>query len=547
MPKGYEPYNRDTGAVNYYPSPFFDLARLYMPNNIKEMFKWCRFYYYTHPIVNQVITRLTEYPITDFIVEADDRQTMDKYQDILRSLKMRSFLIQYGMDYYTYGNSFVSIYFPFTRFLRCACKQQVNIKSCDYKIRNFTPYGKCKKCGKETSFSVHDVSLKDTKRIRLVRWNPLNVQMEHNEISGETFYYLAIPGRVQRGIISGQPVYWETTPVPFIKAIKEQKWLRFKDDKIFHFKRPSLADENMEWGKPLVLPVLREIFHLYTLRKAQESIAIDRIISLRYLFPMQQTANIEPAFHIDMGKWRDRIEEEVKKWKQDPLYISIMPVPLGTNSIGGEGKALMVYPEMEATSKMIENGLGMPSGFMSGQITYSGGNVVLRMMENALITYRDLLEEFSQWVVDNISIYLGMKRVKVRMKEFKMGDDMVKKQILQGLNAAGKLSDDTFFSEFDLDSEREMEKILQEGADRQKKGIEARIDLMSTIQGYVAQISEMEQPVRDHVLAQMAREMPETYELIANKIGNNGNRGGNGHEDRVRPEKEPVSGGLNAN
>lgn len=513
-----------------------------MPNNIKDMLKWCRFYHYTHPTVNQVITRLTEYPITDFIVEAKDTQTRDKYLELLRHIKMRAFLIQYGMDYYTYGNSFVSIYFPFTRFLKCSCKQQVNIKSGSYKIRNFNPYGKCAKCGKDTTFELNDVSIRDMKRVRLVRWNPLNMQMEHNEISGETFHYLAIPGRVRRGIMSGKPIYWESTPQSFIKAIKEQKWLRFNDNKLFHFKRPSLADENMEWGKPLVLPVLREIFHLYTLRKAQEAIAIDRIIPLRYLYPTPQTANIEPAFHLDLGKWRDKIEAEIKQWRQDPLYVSIMPVPMGTGTIGGDGKALMVYPEMDATSKMIENGLGMASGFMSGQITYSGGNVVLRMMENAMITYRDMLEEFTQWAVDEIGTYLGMPRVKVRMKEFKMADDVAKKQILQSLNQMSKVSDDTFFNELDLDAEHEMEKVLQEAADKHKKAVEVHIDLMSTIQGYVAQIEEMEPPVRNHILTQMSRDMPETYQLIADKIGDNGNNGklggNNGNDDKVRPSVE---------
>lgn len=508
-----------------------------MPNNIKDMMKWCRFYFYTHPTVNQVITRLTEYPITDFIIETKESQVRDKYLEILRTLKLRTFLIQFGMDYYSFGNSFVSIYFPFTRFLRCSCEQEINIKSCEYKIRNYEPYGICKRCGKQSTFKIRDVSIKDVKRIRLVRWNPLNLQMEHNEISGDTFHYLAIPGRVRRGIQSGQAVYWETTPKSFIKAIKDGKWLRFKDDKLFHFKRPSLADENMEWGKPLVLPVLREIFHLYTLRKAQEAIAISRIIPLQYLFPTPQAANIEPAYNIDLNKWRTIIEGELQKWKNDPLYISVMPIPMGHDTLGGDGKALMVYPEMDATAQMIENGLGMASGFMSGQITYSGGNVVLKMMENAMITYRDLLEEFSQWVVDGIGAYLGLAKATVKMKEFKMADDMAKKQIMQILNQNGKLSDSTFFNELDLDSEQEMENILKEGAEQHKKAIEVNIDLAATVQGYVAQIEEMEQPVRNHIFAQMSREMPETYQLIADRMGKN-----SGPDDGSNPVMPPGGG-----
>ena len=103
----------------FYPSPFFDVARLYMPNNVKEMFKWCRFYFYTHPVVSQVITRLAEYPITDFVVDTSDKTLKEKYLDMFRVMKMRAFLVKFALDYFVYGNCFASIHFPFSRFLVC--------------------------------------------------------------------------------------------------------------------------------------------------------------------------------------------------------------------------------------------------------------------------------------------------------------------------------------------------------------------------------------------------------------------------------------------
>lgn len=505
----------------YYPSPFFDVARLYMPNNIKEMIKWCRFYFYTHPVVSRVITTFAEYPITDFVIQTKEPSLKKTYKDLLKNLKMRSFLVKFGIDYFVYGNCFASIYFPFTRFLKCrVCGQETSIKNVDYKVRNYTPYGQCKKCEKTTDFDIHDVEMKtDTSRIRLRTWNPNNIEMEHNEISGETYYYLLVPARVRRGIQTGSPIFWESTPMWVINAVKENKYAKFKEGKIFHFKRPSLTDENEEWGKSSVLPVLREIFHFYTLRKAQESVAIDKIIPLRYVFPESQAGNVEPLYgKIDLGEWKGRIEEELKKWKADPLYVAIMPIPVGMGTIGGDGKALMVFPEMQATNDMIENGLGMPNGFMSGNITYSGGNVVLRVLENSIITYSDQLEEFIQWVVDEISTYAKLGKVEVLMRDFKMAEDMEKKRLFNDLNSRGKLSDDTLFSEFGINAEKEMEKVLQEGADKHKKYLEINVKVADLIQGYINQLNEMEEESRNSVMQRMQQEMPETYSLVANKV-----------------------------
>ena len=533
----------------YYPSPFFDVARLYMPNNVKEMFKWCRFYFYTHPVVSQVITRLAEYPITDFVIDTSDKEIKEKYLEIFRVIKMRAFLIKFALDYFVYGNCFASIHFPFSRFLGCKlCGQKVNIRDIQYKIYNYTPKGVCKKCCRETEFNIDDVRMGNTTGIRLRTWNPLNIDIEYNEISGERYYYYLPSGRVRRGIMSGSPVYWESTPMWVIEAIKDNKVAQFTDGKIFHFARPSVTDELDEWGKSIILPVLREIFHFYTLRKAQESICIDRIIPLRFLYPETQAGNIEPLYiKADLGEWKERIEEELKKWKADPLYISIMPFPVGMDTIGGEAKALMVFPEMEATSNMIENGLGMPSGFMRGQITYSGGNVVLRMMENSFITDRDQREEFLQWATNEISSYLKTDKLTVKMKDFRMAEEMEKKHLLASLNDSGKLSDDTFLSEFDLSAKKEMEKIMQESADKQEKYLEVNVRLSDSIRGWINQLNEMDEEQRNMIMSRMQQEMPNLYATIAPKIALPASNRTPNEAPRENPVMPPEAGGASAN
>lgn len=38
-------------GVNY-PSPFFDIAHTYLPVTVKQLFRWCRYYFLTNPLIN---------------------------------------------------------------------------------------------------------------------------------------------------------------------------------------------------------------------------------------------------------------------------------------------------------------------------------------------------------------------------------------------------------------------------------------------------------------------------------------------------------------
>src|SRR5579862_6533299 len=55
-------------GVNY-PSPFFDVAHTFLPTTIKQLFKWCRYYFLTNPLINATVFKLSEYPVTDIIIE----------------------------------------------------------------------------------------------------------------------------------------------------------------------------------------------------------------------------------------------------------------------------------------------------------------------------------------------------------------------------------------------------------------------------------------------------------------------------------------------
>jgi len=51
-------YDRRRGTV--YPSPFFDIAQTYMPPTVKELFRWCQYFFYKDPMIGAVVTKIAE-------------------------------------------------------------------------------------------------------------------------------------------------------------------------------------------------------------------------------------------------------------------------------------------------------------------------------------------------------------------------------------------------------------------------------------------------------------------------------------------------------
>ena len=122
-----------------YPSPFFDVAQSYMPPTIKELLKWCAYFFYTDPLLGSAVYKLAEYPITDFVYNSEDENVRRKWKDVLEdTLNIKPFLIEIGLDFFTFGNAFISINLPFRRLIRCSeCKHQEDIREIKYKFKSW--------------------------------------------------------------------------------------------------------------------------------------------------------------------------------------------------------------------------------------------------------------------------------------------------------------------------------------------------------------------------------------------------------------------------
>jgi hypothetical protein len=450
-----------TRTAKLYPNPFFDLANNYIPSNIKTLFKFCKSFYYTNSFLRNVVTKLTEYPITDILYdEAIGEHWQNRLDNILhKQIKIKSFLIEIGLDYFTYGNAFISASMKPKRFLKCSsCGHQELIDNVKFKLKKYNFVGICKECGaQEIPMIAIDEEISSVKNFRLHRWSPENIDIEYNSITGTSSYFYSIPARVRKQISTGNVTVLRDIPLVFLESLRTRKKIEISSENLYHFKYPTLAEEDMGWGKPIVLPALKDIYYLQTLKRGNEAIANEHIIPKKSVFPAN-TTTLDPYTQMNLGVWRSKIEAQIEKWKTDPNNIAIFPIPMGYQELGGNARMLLLTPELKFLEENIINSLGVPLEFIKGGASWTGSSVSLRIVENHFLGYRELLTDFlNYFVMERLNAFLKVPAIKLKFKKFKMNDDSEAKALSIELNAAGKISDFTLLSEFGLDPEKEVE------------------------------------------------------------------------------------------
>lgn len=455
----------DLGRFRY-PNQFFDLAQQYMPPTIKELFRWCTFYYYNSPLIGSAVTKISRYPITDLIFEDEKESIRDAWKGLLvNDLKIKNQLMEINLDYHVYGNAFVSLHLPFTRFLVCKhCKNSEPIGQWKWSFdgANYQFSGQCSKCGESGNVHVKDVPYKDRRSVRLIRWNPENIRVKFNEYTGKRIYSYSVPQKLRNAIMRGDKDIIEDIPLIVLEALRKKRTIRFNNNNFRHIRRPTLAEQDQGWGKPLIIHVLKDMFYLYTLRRSQEAIALEHIIPFDIIYPMPN-AQADPYVHTNLSHWKSQIESMIQRHRRDPNFKAVIPIPVGFGRVGGDGKAMMLSPEMNYLTQTIVGGMGIPQEFIFGGLNYTGSSISLRTLENDFIQNRSQLLDLVLWIKDKMRLWLDLPDIKnIRFSDFRMADDVQRNQQLIGLNAQYKVSDQTLLTELGYDWEQEQRKMIEE-------------------------------------------------------------------------------------
>mgnify|MGYP003148445655 CR=1 FL=1 len=538
---------------SFYPSPFFDVAQNYLPKTIKETFDWCLYYQLTNPLINAVTSKLATYPITDLIYEDDNEGVVDLYKQIFeRQFLLRQFLVEVNLDRYTYGNAFVSISFPFKKVLSCKeCKAEWEAKDVKYKWKDFQFHIDCEHCSHSGVAKVKDEPIKSSTQIRLIRWNPKNITIRHNEITGKSEYYYSMPRHLKNDIMLGKPSMIESVPQVFISAIKKKKSILLEGSKLFHSKRASISRDPSDsgWGAPLILPVLKDIFFLQVLRKAQEAVAMEHIVPMRVMFPQVTTDGNNPYAHINLQDWQTEVSGQIKKWRMDNNHIPVMPVPVGYQMIGGQGKSLLLHQELRIYNDQIIAGMGVPTSFFYGEAQYSGAAVNMRALENEFLGNRQDMLRLVEFIRDRVCAFLDVPKIDLKFKPFKMADDIQRASFDMNLANAGMISRRSFLETRDFSFDTEQELLHAEGKKlnrAQREGMisnaESQGEAMLIQTRYQIQAQSLQQEAQAQMQQQMQQQMPQQQMPQQQGAQQQGAQQAPGQEGGMAEQPQPPAG-----
>jgi hypothetical protein len=453
-------YNRGTG-VSKFPSPFNSVGATYNPLTQRQLFKYCSYYFLTNPIINPIIFNLAAYPITEIVVDEIDDKVRNKWQEIIyNKLKLPSFSILTGLDFYTYGNCIVYIYFPIQKRLRCnSCKKWEIIEKCNYKYKGMYFQLTCNFCEATTEKAdVHDAEIKDINRIKLMRINPELVDIEYNEFTGHSDYFIQLPQYFKNQIRIGTKHIIENIPQSYIDGVRDDKRFKLIEGKFFHLKRESISNREMGWGRPLIEPVLTMGYQLQTLLRAQEAILNGYILPLRVVFPQPADANSSPSTTINLTRFNSLMTRELEKHRMDPNHIVISPIPVGSQIIGAEGKSMTLFQELEMQANIICNGMGVPLELWKGGLSWTGSNMSLKLLENKFLFYRtQMLQLMRDFILPRICTLMEETAPKISFAPFRLSDDLQRSALLFQLYQSQILSGRTLLESLGQNYAKEQE------------------------------------------------------------------------------------------
>lgn len=475
-----------------HPNPMFDFLSSFVPRRLKSLLVWTEYLMFNSTHIYAALNKLSDYSVTEIIYNTDAVAEKDRHQNLMeKEIGIKTVLKAASRDRSVYGNSFISLYLPFTRFLPCStCNNKTNIKKVNYKFkyRNALFKWACPHCHAGNVTNVNDLidtNVPDPKRINVIRWDPKSIEIDYNPITGEKRYFYTIPSGIKERIRKGSKHLINSMPKGFLLSIRDNKIFEFAPDQLFHMKVDAPAGVDAAWGFPPLTATLKQFFYAATLRKANEAIALDHVVPFRVLHPAQSTANADPISHLSLSNWVDDTKANIKKWRRDPLHIMFAPIALGVTQMGGQGRAMMTLGEVEAAENNILACMGIPREFLYGGLSFSGSSVTLRMLENQLLSQTKDLIELMQWIGNKCAKFLGWNSVDYDMTPFKLIDDIQQKQILLQLAQEGTtISKTTMANAFGYDLNKERRLREQEMIDEVKhqSQLQKRMqDLQNTI------------------------------------------------------------------
>jgi len=450
--------------------PWDDVASEYAPQDIPSALELCEFLYINDSTYREASERIVNYFLTRLLMKGQSDKEEDEMLNTLnKDINIMDSLQAMGFDWMCYGNSFISMSFPFTRTLKCEkCDLERNIKHVEkysYDLKTGGVKTFCAKCGSDRAHKINDYKRKKTSEIGIVRWDPKNMSIRANRLTKDVEYTTKIPSEVKAGIKKGDKFYVATTPLGIMEAARQDKEFKFDKGKILHHREQFLSGLWLGgWGLPSILSSFKNFFRLQILKRYNESLMLDFIIPLRIISPSQGSYQEGNSIYNNlMGEWRENMTKAVTRHRSGNTDWNFFPFPITYQAVGGEGRQLAPTDMIDKEEDRLLSGRGIPPELYRTSMTLQAAPVGLRLFERSWQHLVQFFNKTAQFVANSTSQYLGGGEYEIEMESVKILDDLENKAWRLQAMSAGQLSKRTAMRPMGIyDPKDEFKQVLEE-------------------------------------------------------------------------------------
>jgi hypothetical protein len=512
----------------YIPNQWLDLTDTKLPSKPHEVYELCRYLACTSPAHKTYVRNFSTLPVTEVLVRnaADTSDAVKKatggnhaagarqpgviaiggddgatqwanYLD--KTIKLRSFLKQFAATACMYSAAVALIQRPFVKQCTCPhCGTPNDLRPGSFQLVDGYLRAKVFSCDTPSCQKTFDAPIRDMiishdkYRIKPVVLDMNCIRSLRNQFTGAVRLYYRIPdsevemieyyARYDHEMFLGyRQEYLEAVLSPAGHALVTDgtggRVMRLRDEEVFIWTSPFPSHGIHGLPIPDMVASFKETWLLRIYEKSSQATAAQGLNPLTILFPAPSPGGTTLWDNINVSNYMPVIADVVKRHSSDPNYRGVMPFPVGSHTVGGEGKALTVHQEIRATMEMICASLGCPVEFLFGGMSYSGSNVSIKQVLALLQEMQTGLKELAQWVSDHISIYCEEPgNYLLDMADLRIGDDLAFVGALSSMVSAGQLSMSRLHAELRINHEAE-KKAIEDDIDFNNKIQKKRADL----------------------------------------------------------------------
>lgn len=439
---------------NIHAVPFTDPVSLYIPNTIRTLFDWCEKIWYAAGIYRSAMQKVVAFFATDLAIEGIysdlPESERDKWSDMFSMLKMKAVLADANLNCLCYGNAWLSLVFPFHRYLWCqkcgngvSHDEFVSNNAFGFRWVDFNYEGSCPRCRYNGVWAMSDEPGDASRDTILKIWNPHDIDTVHSYFSGRNTYYWRIPEQEKYELRRGNLTAIKDCPKSVLDAVRENQRYRFDDNTIFHMAEPTLAGIRTGGvAVPRTLWHARQIWYLQMMHCFNEAIAMEYIIPWRVITP-KVTGNTDPLRNLNMKDWSAQISRMIRRRRIDPNAVYSFSFPLEYQVFGGEAGNLAPFQLMDQAVDQLLACSNVPIDLYRTTFSLQGTPPALRMMEADWFCIPQRNNDCLAWAVEKVSNFMSWERVRASTKRPSHVDDINRMAMLQGLSSVGKVSDRT--------------------------------------------------------------------------------------------------------